>query len=324
MKGRVLYSVVFCCFMACTVLFSSETVAEDKKQEVMKRAFLTLFEPSAVVALSDKEIIIFEDEGKNISSVHSIAEDSRGLHLIEGENSFPDADVDDIEGAARAVNNDIFAITSHSRTKKGERHPEREQLLVVRGKDIKRYSISGLSDAITDYLKKLYSFNTEQLESINIEGLTFSRDSKALLIGLRNPTYKGKAILISLTNIDALKAQSFSPQFTKTPFLLDVGGEGIRAISYDRTTKKYYIASEAENKKGKKRSRLWAWDGTGEETTPLKLKGMKKLKNIEGITVVSHNGERVMLLVCDDGNKKKGKGASYALIGVDQLKVKKK
>ena len=54
------------------------------------------------------------------------------------------------------------------------------------------------------------------------------------------------------------------------------------------------------------------------------LPGLKKLKNIEGLTFFRTQGEDKILFVCDDGNKKKKQGAHYAIVTMREIKEKEK
>jgi hypothetical protein len=83
-------------------------------------------------------------------------------------------------------------------------------------------------------------------DGLNIEGLTTSLDGSSLLLGLRSPLCRGRAILIPLTNPVALLGLGESqpqPAAPGTPILLDLGGLGIRSIERDTASRTYRIAA---------------------------------------------------------------------------------
>jgi hypothetical protein len=82
----------------------------------------------------------------------------------------------------------------------------------------------------------------------------------------------------------------------------------------------YLIANETVSSKGKMRSRLWYWQGSAHEPVQVKLEGLKKLKNIEGLTSYRHDKQESILVVCDDGSRKKGTGAHFAIFPLADIK----
>jgi hypothetical protein len=95
-------------------------------------------------------------------------------------------------------------------------------------------------------------------------------------------------------------------------------------MTYELSSDQYYFANEVKTKKGNMRPRLWRWGGGDQLALRINFPGLKELKNIEGMAFVQHKTGRFLLLVCDDGDKKKKRGAGYALVRVDQLQVEKK
>jgi hypothetical protein len=83
-------------------------------------------------------------------------------------------------------------------------------------------------------------------DGLNIEGLTTSLDGSSLLLGLRSPLCRSRAILIPLVNPVALLGLGESqpqPAAPGQPILLDLGGLGIRSIERDTTSRIYWIAA---------------------------------------------------------------------------------
>jgi hypothetical protein len=83
-------------------------------------------------------------------------------------------------------------------------------------------------------------------DGLNIEGLSTSLDGTSLLLGLRSPLCRGRALLIPLGNPVALLGLGESqpqPAAPATPILLDLAGLGIRSIERDPAGHSYWIAA---------------------------------------------------------------------------------
>lgn len=319
--------VLLCCavwFVVCGI--TQNSLATSLKDEFVIRTFEDLYEPSAVVAVQGQGVVILEDDGPDMLSLHSVVKDGSGFKLKKQKSDGVDVDVTDIEGAASSVDGTVFAITSHSLNKKNQRNEKREQLIQLKvqsGLDTSLVGSVGLRDGIVGELLKIDPVLGDQVDEVNIEGLCFSKTGKKLLIGLRAPLYKGKAIVLFLETPNEVISDSFTAQFSGKPLLLDLGGAGIRAMAYSESSGEYFFVSEVETKKKKMRPRLWAWNGeTGHDVVRMDLPGLKKLKNIEGLTFLRVEEDNVALLVCDDGSKKKNKGAHYAIVDMREIKEK--
>lgn len=310
------------CALFLTATFTATSLMAGDGAGVMDiRLFQGIYEPSAAVTLADNRLAIFEDEGEAVISLYKVVEDKKGPLLQRVKVKFPELKVSDIEGATM-IGGRIMAVTSHSLTKKGERKKKREKLVVLASKppfSVKSVQESGLYEPLRHYLKKNYSMGEKQLDGINIEGVAYDKKNDWLLLGLRTPTHREKAVVVAVSSPGELGVKKGAPDLIEKQLLLDLGGAGVRAFSYDAVSKKYYLATEVENKKGKMRSRIFLWDGIGSQPVRMKAKGLKKLTNIEGITPLTFKGKRMLLLVCDDGNRKKKEGASYALVELDSL-----
>ncbi len=275
-----------------------------------------------------KGIVIFEDDGTKMISLHSVVKDDLGFTLKKQHSTAMDLDVTDIEGAACGADGTVFAIASHSLNKKDQRKDNREQLVQLKvndGMDVGLLGNVGMREAIVGELFKIDPALAERADDINIEGLCFSKAGDTLMIGLRAPLYKGKAIVLLLENPYKVTSDSFTAKFSAKPLLLDLGGTGVRALAYSDSSGKYFFISEVETKKKKMRPRLWAWDGgKAQAVVRMKVPGLKKLKNIEGLTFFRTQGEDKVLFVCDDGNKKKKQGAHYAIANLSELQKREK
>ncbi|NLJ54079.1 MAG: hypothetical protein GX344_08110, partial [Intrasporangiaceae bacterium] len=233
----------------------------------------------------------------------------------------------DLEGLSVDDDGFIYAITSHSPTKKDGRKPEREQLLRFQIKggqvgDIGSYT--GLHTALggAEALKASILEKTgEEIDfhEINIEGLSFHKATGNLLLGMRSPMVGADSLIIVIENPEEVLAGSAAPQFGD-PIMLDLQGGGIRALSYDPVLGSFLIVNEIEDAEGDKMSQMWSWTGDpADPPTALEMPGMIDLNNVESVDSVTVGGEDRLLIMSDEGDPKKDRPAKYLLLDYAQL-----
>lgn len=320
--------VFLCCTAWCVMCGCAQaSVAASVKDEFLIRTFDTLYEPSAVVALQGQGVLIFEDDGIEVGALHSIVKDDTGFILKKQKSGVVDIDITDIEGASGGADGTFFMITSHSLNKKNQRSDKREQFVQLRledGQSARLLGNRGIREAIIAELLKIDTGFADRENEINIEGICLSKTG-AMLIGLRTPLYKGRAIVLSLLNPYEIVSDHFSAKFLDKPLLLDLGGAGVRAMAYSDSADEYFFVSEVETKKKKMRPRLWSWDGKkGHAVVRMDFPGLKQMRNIEGVTFFNADGKNMTLFVCDDGNKKKKQGAHYAIVNLSGIEKREK
>lgn len=298
------------------MLFASPVWAQSVQ------TFSDLYEPSGAASLSDGRVIVVEDDGDRPVRLFSLTLNKSELSLSPESLKGEITKVQDFEGVSEGKDNEIFLITSHSTSKKGERKKTREKLikLTLKGERISKIQVVGnLLPFIQKKLKDSLKLEKKDLEKINIEGLGFNATQETLLIGLRSPVFNGMALILPLLNPYDLFSKKQDPIFNDI-ITLDLEGAGIRAITYDTKRNRFLIAGEAKNKKGKLRSRIWAWDGLqNTKATRIEVPKIKEVKNIEGMTIVHREGTSYLLFVCDNGNREKKVGGSYGFIDVKKL-----
>lgn len=292
--------------------------------------FTDIYEPSAVQQLPDGRILVVEDEAARAMSVMEIAADGS---LVEN----PASDVkitrafgrklSDLEGLSIDDRGYVYTITSHSRTNKGERKPDREQLLRFR---VHGNSVGDISShtslredleadsALRDSLQALAGGEVA-FDQLNIEGLAYYREAGQLMIGLREPMAAGKSIILVMSNPDEVFDHDAKPRFDK-PILLDLRGGGIRALSYDPVLNAFLIVNEIEGYEGNRYSQLWSWSGDPDQPPePVALPDIINLNNVESIDSIHVDGEPRLLLMSDEGNEKKNRPARYMMLEYGQL-----
>ncbi len=136
----------------------------------------------------------------------------------------------------------------------------------------------------------------KEANGLNIEGLTATPDDKAMFIGFRNPIPQGKALVVPLLNPrEVVRGQRAQ---LGEPVLLDLGGQGIRSLSWWRS--RYLIVAGDHGDGGT--SHLYSWDGKGPASrlTSVHLEGF----NPEAF-FTPEDGEEIMLF-SDDGGVQTG------------------
>ena len=287
------------------------------------KTFSKVYEPSGIAQLSDGSILIVEDEEDGPLHHFDIVSEKSELSLNAKPFENKKLKVDDLEAVAKGKNGDFFLITSHSVTKDGSRKKKREKLINTRlvGQQISSFgTIDTLSPSIQNHLGSKLSLGEKERTKINIEGMAFHPTNDDLLIGLRSPTHREQALILTLKNPYDLLERDKKPLFSENIISLDLQGAGIRALTYYDDQELYLIAGETAGKKGKLRSRIWIWSGkTNHQPVRLKLPELREVKNIEGITIATFEGAIYILFVCDNGDKDESQGANYGFIALKDL-----
>ncbi|MFV2029370.1 DUF3616 domain-containing protein [Neisseria sp. S1] len=293
--------------------------------------FDNIYEPSAVQQLPDGRLLVVEDEPSRAFSLVKFTEDGT---LYEDEaldfrliRSFQ-RKLSDLEGLARDNEGYIYATTSHSRNKKGERRPDREHMLrfKIEGNNVHdlRY-FSGLTDTLaeSDTLNKLIrsKINAQvDFEKINIEGLLYDRKQNRLMLGFREPMVNELSMIVVIGNPKEMFENQAKPEFTDVIFL-NLNGGGIRALSYDPVLDTFMIVNEITGYEDNPYSQLWTWNGNPQsEPEQLALPEIINLNNVESIDSVTINGESRLMIMSDEGNEKKKRPAKYMMLDYNQLK----
>jgi hypothetical protein len=114
-----------------------------------------------------------------------------------------------------------------------------------------------------------------------------------VVIGFRNPVPRGRAIVIPLRNPEQL-VRGARAQFGQ-PQLLDLGGRGIRSISYWHG--RYLLIGGPAAGGGN--SALYTWDGRSERPVPVPV----RLDDLNPEGFASYEDRSQVLLLSDDGSR---------------------
>jgi hypothetical protein len=154
---------------------------------------------------------------------------------------------------------------------------------------------------------------------LNIEGLEIDPDSGNLLIGLRSPIIEGKAPIAVLKNPAEVFNKGVEPEYKDELLLLDLGGNGIRGMTFDPVLKGFLVIGGPAGDKGS--FQLWFWQGGSARPRSMSIDGLPSLASVEGIaSVKDHEGRPAIVMVSDDGLKP-DLGAQYVRIHHDQLRI---
>jgi hypothetical protein len=225
---------------------------------------------SGAVEIDDRHFAVADDED-NLLRVY---DSERGGAPLAAVNLSPQLDLpkkdpeSDLEAATR-LGGEAYWLTSHGRSSKGKPKPERLFFFATTVPNLAggtsllgrphrtllhelaadpRFSPFGLGAAA--------ELAPKAPGGLNLEGMTATPEG-ALVVGFRNPVPGGKALLFRIENPRDVVGGA-PPRFSE-PIRLDLGGLGVRSLSYWRG--RYLIvaggiASEAA-------SRLFTWDGKG-------------------------------------------------------------
>ena len=293
--------------------------------------FKGVYEPSAVQQLPDGRIMVAEDEPNHAFSILSIdkngnfvEDEALDTRIITGFKR----KLNDLEAMTRDDEGFMYAMTSHSRNRKGQRSPDREHLMRFK---IQNGEVIGLTsyDGLTDVLEKdpaLHDLIREKtsaevvFDEINIEGLAFDPVKKRLVLGFRDPEFNNMALIAFIANPKEMMEKNAKPVFDEVA-ILDIDGGGIRSLNYDPVLKAYIIANEVKGDTGEKSSTLWKWSGNPkDEPQKLNLPNLHHMTNVEAVDSVNINGRQMLLLMGDEGSAEKGMTAKYMLVDYNRLR----
>lgn len=308
--------------------------ADIRLQSLAIGQFGDVYEPSGVVQLADGRLLVVEDESQRAFRILSALPDGT---LVANElldtriiKSFG-RKFEDLEGVSMDSKGYVWAIGSHARTEKGKRKPEREQLLRFRieGNNVIDFSFYDqltddiLSSGVVKELASRHGATTVNFGSMNIEGLNFDKAQQRLLIGFREPTIDGMSLILAVENPRGLFERGESARFSNEPILLDLGGGGIRGLTYDPILGTFLIVNEIKGDDGRDYSQLWSWSGNPtDQPERLSLPGIVNLNNVEALASVRINGEPRLVIMSDEGVAKKHKPAKYMLMEYSHLSRK--
>ncbi len=291
-----------------------------------------IFEPSAIQQLPDGRFLVVEDEKSHPLSLVTIGADGSvdSTALTAGLFQIFSGfwKLDDLEGLALDRAGFVYGITSHSRDDDGDEKKSREKLVRFRveGKRVVDPKVvDGLKQALT--LRHAVLAAAAQVGDVkaggglNIEALEISPDQKRLLIGFRSPLRDGRALIASIENPSAIFESDEAPRIAPLLDELDLGGHGIRGLSYVPAMGAYLVIGGPTSREPANFD-LWRWSGEpGAPASRVRVPGLGSLEKAEGVSPAVIGGIERIVIVSDDGNRDAGRFASYLLLDPAQLQT---
>lgn len=291
-----------------------------------------VYEPSAIQQLPDGRFLVVEDEKQHPFSLVTIGPDGSAGSIPLGPG--PTAAVgafwklDDLEGLALAGSGHIYATTSHSRDGDGDAKKSRDKLVRFRiegDRVVDQSVMQGLKPALVA-AHPLLAVAAEVVDvksdgGLNIEALEISPDQQRLLIGFRSPLLDTRAIVAAVENPAAIFDAGEPPRIAATLDTLDLGGDGIRGMSYIPALGGYLVIS-GPVARARVQFRLWFWSGVrGEPARRVTVPGLVGLEHAEGVSPALIHGRQCIVIVSDDGSREDGRYARFLVLSPGQLVI---
>jgi len=297
--------------------------------------FLTLtgiYEPSAIQQLPDGRFIVVEDEKQYPFSLVTINPDGSIGSVPLSPESLEAGDafwkLDDLEGVALGQSGYIYTTTSHSRDGDGDEKKSRDKLVrfkIEGDRVVEPMLVRGLKPALVATHPVLASAaeirDVKTGGGLNIEALEISPDHQRLLIGFRSPLIDNRAIIASVENPSEIFEAGKPPRISATLETLDLGGNGIRGMSYLPSLDGYLVISGPASRE-QIHFQLWFWSGRqGNPARLVTVPGLQGLEHAEGISPAVIDGQQRIIIVSDDGSRKEGRFARFLLLDPKQLQI---
>ena len=325
-------------FMRCLALLGGlfmhtpvEAQAIPKWAQFDAPTGLEIYEPSGIAILPDNRILVIQDESRAPFSTFSINSGGQAVafaELTETAQGGAQGPYSDLEAMALAPDGSVYATTSHSLTQSRNSEPDREKLLRLSAEagseTVTIQSYGGLKSAVLaaypDLAASILSKSPKGRDGFNIEALAFDPSTGHLLIGLRGPVLNNDSLILSLENPEAVFAGD-TPQFAAEMIKLKLGQQGLRAMTYCAPLGKFLIIGQKASHSGnsQRNFHLWAWSGPNDNTLVDINLGATDLRKAEGLNTIHHNGHDMLLLVSDDGERKRKRQAHYLLLPLEKI-----
>jgi hypothetical protein len=291
-----------------------------------------VYEASGIQQLADGRFLVVQDEEQRALSLLRITDGHVSHTALSAPFwSWGDGDfwrLDDLEGITADRAGNIYAITSHSRDSDGDERKPRERLVRFRieGDKVVDPRVVGTLKrdlmAAHPVLAKSAGIRNVKIEGgLNIEALEMSADQSRLLIGFRSPLLDERAIIASIENPDAIFDANEGVRIGVTLTTLDLGGHGIRGMSWVPTLAGYLVIAGPVARE-QVEFQLWFWRG-GSEDRPCRVSvaGLSGFERAEGVSPAVIDGRQCIIIVSDDGSRDEDRFARFLILQPDQLRI---
>jgi len=299
---------------------------------LMFLALTGIYEPSAIQQLPDGRFLVVEDEKQNPFSLVTIRSDGSASSIplsqgpLEAGHAF--RKLDDLEALAFDRSGYVYAMTSHSRDGDGDEKKSRDKLVRFRiegDRVVAPLVVSGMKPALVAAHPVLASAaeirDVKSGGGLNIEALEISPDQQRLLIGLRSPLLDNRAIIACVENPSAIFDAGEPPRISATLETQDLGGNGIRGLSYLPSLGGYLVISGPVARE-QVQFQIWFWSGhRGEQARRVTVPDLPGFEHAEGVSAAEIDGRQRIIIVSDDGSRKEGRFARFLLLDPRQLQI---
>jgi len=291
-----------------------------------------LYEPSAIAQLPDGRFLVVEDEKAHSFSLLTLGAAGRATSQPLGPGWFQSGNpiwkLDDLEGLTLDNEGYFYAVTSHSRTEGGDEKKPRDKLVRFRidGERLTQpVVVGGLKPALLATHPVLAAaaqvLEAKSSDGLNIEALEITPDRQRLLVGFRSPLERGLALIASVENPAAIFEKDAAPQIASTLLTLDLGGQGIRGLSYIAALAGYLVISGPTTREDAGFG-LWFWNGLpGAPPRRVTVPGLQGLARAEGVSPAVLQGVAGIVIVSDDGNREEKRCAHFLWLTLDRLHI---
>jgi len=291
-----------------------------------------LYEPSAIQQLADGRFLVVEDEKQHPFSLLTISPNGSvsstplsPAPLVAGDAFWK---LDDLEGVALDRSGSVYALTSHSRDGDGDEKKSRDKLVRFRiegNRVVAPVVVNGLKRALMAKHPVLAAAaeiqDVKTGGGLNIEALEISPDQQRLLIGFRSPLQGHRAIIASVENPATVFEAGEPPRISATLDLLDLGGNGIRGMSYVPSLGGYLLIS-GPVARAPVHFELWFWSGHPDAPARrVTVPGLPGFERAEGVSPAVIDGRQRIVIVSDDGSREEGRFARFLLLDPGQLQI---
>lgn len=291
-----------------------------------------IHEPSGIQQLADGRFLVVEDEEQHPFSVVTIDRDGAVITTALKPGFFKAFDnfwkLADLEGVTIDQTGNIYAITSHSRDEDGDEKKSRHKLVrfsiegdrVVKPKVVKDLKPALLA-AHPVLARAAADLDVKAGAGFNIEALEMSTDQQRLLIGFRSPLLGHRALIASVENPAEMFDADAPPRICAALITLDLGGNGIRAMSHIPALNGYLISSGPATR-AQVQFQVWFWSGVADEPARrVSVAGLPGFEHTEGISPAIIDGRQKIIFVSDDGSRAEGRPARFLLLDPGQLQI---
>ena len=130
-----------------------------------------------------------------------------------------------------------------------------------------------------------------------------------------------RAIIACVENPSAIFEAGEPPRIAATLETLDLGGNGIRGMSYIPSLDGYLVISGPVARE-QVQFQLWFWSGhPGEPARRVTVPGLQGFEHAEGVSPAVIDGRQRIMIVSDDGSRKEGRFARFLLLDPGQLQI---